>query len=77
MKNEINFTDKENDIEKRKKEEAKKFDKIFKKEETEVEDLHSDALANPNEANKLKNLKDRIVKTINEIIKNQKQLFRV
>jgi hypothetical protein len=40
LRNDLVFTDKENDIEKRKREEIKKLEKPFKKEEAEVEDVY-------------------------------------
>jgi len=60
--------EKQRDIEKREREEAKRLEKtVFKKEMQEVEELYANA--------NVKGLRDRIAKTINEgIIKQQKVL---
>ena len=66
---EPNFVDKQKDIEKREKEEHRKLEKLFKKDQVEVEEPYSNGNA--------KALRDRIGKTIQEIQKQQKQLTKV
>jgi hypothetical protein len=55
-------------VEKREKEEWKKLEKTFKKDQQDVEDIWHDQSINP--AKKAQMLKDRIQKTIGEINKN-------
>jgi predicted PolB exonuclease-like 3'-5' exonuclease len=62
--------EKQRDIEKREKEEIKRLEKqVFKKDMVEVEEAYANA--------NLKNLRDRIVKTITEgVLKQQKVLVK-
>ena len=68
---EINFAEKQKDLEKREREEFKKLEKVFRKDHQEVEDIFTDTSLSS--AAKLKAMKDKIMKTINEINKVQKQ----
>lgn len=59
--------DKDREIEKREREEQKRMEKIFRKETTEVEDIFNDPSLKGEKG--LKQLKERIAKTIAEISK--------
>ena len=64
--------EKKREFEKREKEEFKKLEKIFKKDAGDVDEMFQNAQASQNKANSLKTFKDRIAKTIQEIMKQQK-----
>ena len=44
---EPDFTDKEKEFEKRQKDEFRKLEKIFKKENAEIDDIYNDTTVNP------------------------------
>ena len=44
---EPDFTDKEKEFEKREKDEFRKLEKIFKKENAEIDDIYNDTTVNP------------------------------
>jgi len=63
------------DFDKRDKEETKRIEKLIKKEAGEVEELYHNTIAsNPSS---VKSLRDRVAKSISELLKQQKALEKV
>jgi hypothetical protein len=68
---------KEADLDKRRREEGKKIDKLCKKELHEVEEVYNDRAGGLNDEQRAKQLKDRIKKTLMEMTKMAKQANKI